>query len=241
MHGNGNDFIIIENLTKVNALSKSQIVKIGDRNKGIGFDQLITINPPKKPNHDFYVNFFNSDGSQADMCMNGVRSVGAFLWDARLAPKKSLLLGTKSKPILIKPTNTKKVKVVFDYPIQEIIPKGETEFLKNCGLKSDQFKINIRGQEIIYKNQNFIFKNDQKNWNENFVRIKKEQSFYKSFEMKKVKDKLFQTSVFFPTNTIPGIYNVDIYYIRNNTIMSTDQKNIVIKKTGIGSLSLIHI
>ena len=92
MHGNGNDFIIIENLTKVNALSKSQIVKIGDRNKGIGFDQLITINPPKKPNHDFYVNFFNSDGSQADMCMNGVRSVGAFLWDARLAPKKSLLL-----------------------------------------------------------------------------------------------------------------------------------------------------
>ena len=37
MHGNGNDFIIIENLTKVNALSKSQIVKIGDRNKGIGF------------------------------------------------------------------------------------------------------------------------------------------------------------------------------------------------------------
>ena len=69
-------------------------------------------------------------------------------------------------------------------------------------------------------NQNFIFKNDQKNWNENFVRIKKEQSFYKSFEMKKVKDKLFQTSVFFPTNTIPGIYNVDIYYIRNNTIIS---------------------
>ena len=53
--------------------------------------------------------------------------------------------------------------------------------------------------------------------------------------MKKFKDKLFQTSVFFPTNTIPGIYNVDIYYIRNNTIMSTDQKNIVIKKTGIGS------
>ena len=37
MHGNGNDFIIIENLTKVNALSKSQIVKIGDTNKGIGF------------------------------------------------------------------------------------------------------------------------------------------------------------------------------------------------------------
>ena len=84
-------------------------------------------------------------------------------------------------------------------------------------------------------NQNFIFKNDQEDWNNNFVRIKKEQSFYKNFEMKKVKDKLFQTSVFFPTNTIPGIYNVNIYYIRNNTIMSNDQKKIVIKKSGIGS------
>ncbi|MDC3131686.1 TIGR02186 family protein [Pelagibacteraceae bacterium] len=84
-------------------------------------------------------------------------------------------------------------------------------------------------------NQNFIFKNDQEDWNNNFVRIKKEQSFYKSFKMKKVKDKLFQTSVFFPTNTIPGIYNVNIYYIRNNTIMSNDQKKIVIKKSGIGS------
>ena len=84
-------------------------------------------------------------------------------------------------------------------------------------------------------NQNFIFKNDQEEWNNNFVRIKKEQSFYKNFKMKKVKDKLFQTSVFFPPNTIPGIYNVNIYYIRNNTIMSNDQKKIVIKKSGIGS------
>ena len=161
MHGNGNDFIIIENLTKVNALSKSQIIKIGDRNKGIGFDQLITINPPKKPNHDFYVNFFNSDGSQADMCMNGVRSVGAFLWDARLAPKKSLLLGTKSKSILIKPTNTKKVKVVFDCPIQEIIPKGETVFLNNCGLKKYNF-VNAGNRHLLIKtNKLFSFDLDE--------------------------------------------------------------------------------
>ena len=83
--------------------------------------------------------------------------------------------------------------------------------------------------------QNFIFKNDQKTWNENFVRLKKKQLFYKEFEMKIFKDKLFQTSVFFPPNTIPGIYNVDIYYIKHDTIMSKDQKKIIVKKTGIGS------
>ena len=83
--------------------------------------------------------------------------------------------------------------------------------------------------------QNFIFENDQTTWNENFVRIKKKQLFYKQFEMKIIKDKLFQTSVFFPPNTIPGIYNVDIYYIKNKTIMNKDQKEIIVKKTGIGS------
>ena len=83
--------------------------------------------------------------------------------------------------------------------------------------------------------QNFIFENDQETWNKNFVRIKKKQLFYKEFEMKTFKDKLFQTSVFFPPNTIPGVYYVDIYYIKHKTIMSKDRKKIIVKKTGIGS------
>ena len=130
MHGNGNDFIIIENLTTNQKLSRSQLIKMGDRHKGLGFDQLITINPPNNSNHDFYIRFFNSDGSEADMCMNGVRSVGAFLWKAELAPNKPLLLGTKSKPICIKPTNSKKVKVVLDHPGEMEISKSVAEFLK---------------------------------------------------------------------------------------------------------------
>jgi diaminopimelate epimerase len=139
MHGNGNDFIIIENLTQMHALSKSQIIKMGDRKKGLGFDQLIAINPPINSKHDFYVKFYNSDGSEADMCMNGVRSVGAFLWEAQLAPKKSLLLGTKSKPVLIKPTGSKKVKIILDYPVQKEVSKAEAQFLDKCGLKRYKF------------------------------------------------------------------------------------------------------
>ena len=139
MHGNGNDFIIIENLTQMHALSKSQIIKMGDRKKGLGFDQLIAINPPINSQHDFYVKFYNSDGSEADMCMNGVRSVGAFLWEAQLAPKKPLLLGTKSKPVLIKPTGSKKVKIILDYPVQKEVSKAEAQFLDKCGLKRYKF------------------------------------------------------------------------------------------------------
>ena len=84
-------------------------------------------------------------------------------------------------------------------------------------------------------NQNFIFENNQDLWSKNFVRIKKKQLLYKEFEMKIFKNKLFQTSVFFPPNTVPGTYNVDIYYIKNNSIINKDQKKIIVKKTGVGS------
>ena len=150
MHGNGNDFIVLENLTKTNLLSKSQIIKMGDRKKGLGFDQLITINPPKNSEHDFYIKFFNSDGSEADMCMNGVRSVGAFIWEAGLAPKKILLLSTKSKPVLVEPSKNKKVKVVLDFPTQENIPKSEAKFIEKFGIKKYKF-INAGNKHLIIK------------------------------------------------------------------------------------------
>ena len=150
MHGNGNDFIVLENLTKTNLLSKSQIIKMGNRKKGLGFDQLITINPPKNSEHDFYIKFFNSDGSEADMCMNGVRSVGAFIWEAGLAPKKILLLSTKSKPVLVEPSKNKKVKVVLDFPTQENIPKSEAKFIEKFGIKKYKF-INAGNKHLIIK------------------------------------------------------------------------------------------
>ena len=129
MHGNGNDFVIIDNLTQAISLTKTQIKKIGDRKKGIGFDQLITINPPKKANHDLYIRFFNTDGSEASMCLNGVRSVGAFVWEEKLVPKKSTLLGTKSKEIMIQPTASKNVKTIIDFPFKEKIPQNDMKLL----------------------------------------------------------------------------------------------------------------
>ena len=64
MHGNGNDFIIIENLTEMHLLSKAQLIKMGDRKKGLGFDQLIAIYPPLYSKHVFtriYLSLFFFD------------------------------------------------------------------------------------------------------------------------------------------------------------------------------------
>ena len=84
-------------------------------------------------------------------------------------------------------------------------------------------------------NQNFIFENDQDYWIENFIRIKKEKLLFNEFEMKKFRNKLFQTSIFFPATTTPGEYIVTVYHVRNKTIISKEDKKINIEKSGIGN------
>ncbi|MDR2074638.1 MAG: diaminopimelate epimerase [Holosporales bacterium] len=70
---NGNDFIIIEDIP----LSMQDIKKISDRRYGIGADQIIIY---KRISQNFYdVKFFNSDGSEADMCGNGLSALTKFL------------------------------------------------------------------------------------------------------------------------------------------------------------------
>ena len=58
MHGNGNDFIVINTIENTHKLSKSKIKKLSDRNFGIGFDQVISIGPPTRDSFDFSIRFF---------------------------------------------------------------------------------------------------------------------------------------------------------------------------------------
>ena len=84
-------------------------------------------------------------------------------------------------------------------------------------------------------NRNFISNDSQNIWKKNFVRLKKNKNLFKEYEIKNINDKLFQTRVFFPPNSIPGKYIVSVYQINNNIITERDDKMIIIEKSGIGS------
>ena len=75
MHGLGNDFVVIDARTQPRALNDNLVRAIADRRKGVGFDQLIVLEPPKSPAADVFFRFLNSDGSQAGACGNGTRCV----------------------------------------------------------------------------------------------------------------------------------------------------------------------
>lgn len=99
MHGNGNDFIVINSLARDFNFTKKKISRLADRNKGIGFDQLIIIDAPTNKDADFFIKFFNSDGTSAKMCLNGIRCAASFIWSEKLSPHKKIYLQTSSRTI----------------------------------------------------------------------------------------------------------------------------------------------
>lgn len=75
MHGLGNDFVVLDAraVPLPGPMTEARARALGDRRTGIGFDQLILLEP--SDTHDFRVRFFNSDGSEVGACGNGSRAV----------------------------------------------------------------------------------------------------------------------------------------------------------------------
>ena len=72
--------------------------------------------------------------------------------------------------------------------------------------------------------RNFISDASLENWKDNFVRIKKNKNLFKQYKVEKIDNKLFQTQVFFPAESIPGEYKVQVYQIKNNIILNKKEK-----------------
>lgn len=76
MNGAGNDFVMLDNRTGGIALTAAQIAHICDRRRGVGADGLISL--VAHDTHDFFMDFYNSDGGAEVMCGNGSRCTAAF-------------------------------------------------------------------------------------------------------------------------------------------------------------------
>ena len=82
MHGLGNDFVIIDNRKHMLNLSASQIRGLSNRKRGIGCDQLITMET-SKTNADIKMRIYNSDGSEVGACGNAARCIGRLMMDEK--------------------------------------------------------------------------------------------------------------------------------------------------------------
>ncbi len=92
-HGLGNDYIVIEEANLPRALTERAIVRICDRNWGVGSDGILLLTPSTKA--DFGLRIFNPDGSEAEKSGNGLRIFAKYLWDHGHAQDPTFTVETK--------------------------------------------------------------------------------------------------------------------------------------------------
>jgi diaminopimelate epimerase len=120
MHGLGNDFILIDCI-KQNCLSgeaefQASGKRLCDRRFGIGADQILLLDHSDRA--DFRMRIMNADGSEVEMCGNGIRCLAAYIWDRKLSEKRVLEIETLAG--IIKPERSgDMVKVDMGEPILE--------------------------------------------------------------------------------------------------------------------------
>ena len=148
MQGLGNDYVYIDAINQKIENESSLAQFVSNRHFGIGSDGLILI--CKSDIADFKMRMFNSDGSEAEMCGNGIRCVGKFVYDNKLTTKTNLkietLAGIKKLILNTKDDKVETVKVDMGEPILE--PKDIPVIVKEKPVKN---------LKIIVDERNFKF------------------------------------------------------------------------------------
>jgi diaminopimelate epimerase len=116
MHGLSNDFVVIDAISQHVSLRPAQIVKLADRHTGVGFDQMLLIEPPSRPDADFDYRIFNSDGSEVEHCGNGARCFAKFVTDRQLTTKSIITVNTARGLIQLELTEAGLVRVNMGAP-----------------------------------------------------------------------------------------------------------------------------
>lgn len=126
MQGLGNDYVYVNCFEEKVENPSELAVKVSDRHFGIGSDGLILIRPSEVA--DFRMTMFNADGSESEMCGNGIRCVGKYVYDYGLTDKTEVsvetLAGIKYLKFLIKDGKVDMVTVNMGEPIlkPELVP-----------------------------------------------------------------------------------------------------------------------
>lgn len=100
MQGLGNDFMLLDRIQQDAPVPVEHIPELSDRHKGIGFDQLLIIEPASVEGSDFNYRIYNADGTEAQHCGNGARCVARYLVDQGLSKKTNIALGMPTGNII---------------------------------------------------------------------------------------------------------------------------------------------
>ncbi len=148
IHGLGNDYIYFNNLNNKIKLNSDDIKRLCNRHIGIGADGIILLE--KSNIADFKMRIFNSDGSEAEMCGNGIRGLAKYIYDNKIKTDDYLTIETKA--------GIKNIKLIINNKkIDSIIVD-----MGNIELESSKIPVNIDEKTCInhpinINNTNYLF------------------------------------------------------------------------------------
>ncbi|MGI5920282.1 MAG: diaminopimelate epimerase [Syntrophomonadaceae bacterium] len=147
MHGLGNDFVVVESPCWDNAdLLQKHARSLCNRNFGIGADGVLVIG--KDTEADIFMRIFNSDGSEAEMCGNGIRCAARYAFERNLIKHNKLMVrtlaGIRCPEILCAGDNIKAVKVDMGEPVLDcsLIPM-------KCDHGNIKVKVTAAGRDFV--------------------------------------------------------------------------------------------
>lgn len=144
MHGIGNDFVMVDCRQRPFPLDEAQIRAIADRHTGVGFDQLISIEPPRDASCAFYYGIWNADGTPSGQCGNGVRCVAAWLHRAgELSVGDTARLESPSGPVTVRLTGPNEVTVDMGVPALEPM-----RIPFHADVTADRYAIDVDGEML---------------------------------------------------------------------------------------------
>ena len=145
MQGCGNDYVYVNGFEEhISAGNKPEMVRrLSDRHFGIGGDGVIFINPAKEA--DFEMEMYNADGTRAEMCGNGIRCVGKFVYDKGLTDKEHITVVSAGK--------VKYLDLVVERPVDAPHSRGQvTRVRVNMGspiLEPAKIPVKAGGDRVV--------------------------------------------------------------------------------------------
>ena len=125
MHGLGNDFVMVERRHLPNNVNDKSLAKLlCNRNFGIGADGLITVDLSVSRDADFMWNYYNADGSEAEMCGNGMRCFAKYVFERGFTDETTFSVFTKAG--IIKPSIEADGTVTVDMGVPKL-PQNQNE------------------------------------------------------------------------------------------------------------------
>ncbi len=143
MHGLGNDFLVIDAIAQPIEITSALAYEMADRHTGIGFDQLLLLEPARQLGADFSYRIFNADGSEVSQCGNGARCVGRYLYDAGYLQGSSVILGTAQRNLEVQILEDNQVAVNMGLPL---FAPQEIPFIASA--QADSYFIELPGEKI---------------------------------------------------------------------------------------------